>query len=149
MPDTSLLCLTDLCRRLSRDVLKDERTADLATLLYIWNPASVFYSAAYTESIFACAAFTGLYLLSQQPWLATVCLSIASATRSNGMSAHMEFSYVCCWSAEQMASSAGVLHCWLLLHKLATAIANRKRLFQASLMSFFNMSQATLVLRCV
>ena len=70
--------------RLTKAVLEDDRIADLATLLYIWNPASVFYSAAYTESTFACAAFTGLYLLGPQPWLGTVCLSIATATRSNG-----------------------------------------------------------------
>ena len=53
-------------------------------------------------------------------------------------------SYVC-WSAEQMPSSAGVLHCWLLLHKLATAAVNQRCLFQASLMSLISMTQATLV----
>lgn len=93
-----------MCRRLSRAVLKDDRLADLATLLYIWNPASVFYSAAYTESTFACATFTGFYLLSSRPWLATFCLTTATATRSNG-----------------------VLHCWFLLHQLAKVIVHQQR----------------------
>ena len=42
-----------------------------------------------------------------------------------------------CWSAEQLALTAGVLHCWLLLHKLVMAIVTQNSLFQASLILFF------------
>ena len=42
-----------------------------------------------------------------------------------------------------MALSAGVLHCWFVLHKLAMAVVNHKCLFQASLMSMINMSGNT------
>ena len=56
----------------------------MATLLFIWNPASVFYSATYTESIFACTTFIAYYYVEEQPWAATIWFCLASATRSNG-----------------------------------------------------------------
>ncbi|KAL0027319.1 hypothetical protein WJX77_012423 [Trebouxia sp. C0004] len=85
--------------KLSISILKDARLADLAALLYIWNPASVFYSVAYTEGLFACTAFVGLFHLNQRPWLATAFFCAASAARSNG-----------------------ILHCWFILHRLANML---------------------------
>ncbi|KAL0048171.1 hypothetical protein WJX82_009179 [Trebouxia sp. C0006] len=85
--------------KLSMSILKDARLADLAALLYIWNPASIFYSVAYTESLFACTAFVGIFHLDQRPWLATVFFCAASAARSNG-----------------------ILHCWFVLHTTAKTL---------------------------
>ena len=70
--------------RLSVEILQDDAMADLAAIMYIWNPASVFYSAAYTESLYAFAAFGVLYHLDKRPWLAATMFSLTSATRSNG-----------------------------------------------------------------
>ena len=78
-------CIHILLRRLSLDVLQDERTASVATLLYCFNAAAVFCSAAYTESLFLALTFAGLWYLSRKPWLATALLTFASSARSNGV----------------------------------------------------------------
>lgn len=65
-------------------MLGDEQWADRATLFFCFNPASVFYSVVYTESLFAAATFWGLVLLPQSGLLATGCFTVAAATRSNG-----------------------------------------------------------------
>ena len=49
------------------------------------NPASVFCSAAYTESLFLALSFAGLWHLHRSPYLATVLLVLASSARSNGI----------------------------------------------------------------
>eukprot|EP00762_Andalucia_godoyi_P003532 ANDGO_04333.mRNA.1 GPI mannosyltransferase 2 len=62
------------------------KAAVRSTLLYIFNPASIFLTAAYTESPFALATLTGMYLLlvSHRSWLATLSFVIAAGIRSNG-----------------------------------------------------------------
>eukprot|EP00041_Stephanoeca_diplocostata_P034514 m.1181049 g.1181049 ORF g.1181049 m.1181049 type:complete len:252 (-) comp24533_c0_seq6:2889-3644(-) len=89
---------------LSRRVLGSRRAAVRSTLLFCCNPAGVFMTTAYTENLFACATFWGLYfsavagrqvvpmrrrcgaMVSVAAWIASlVLLGIASATRSNGM----------------------------------------------------------------
>ncbi len=71
-------------RRLSLDVLGDGALAARATLLFSLTPASVFYSAVYTESIFALAAFSGMRWARRRPWLAAGAFALATASRSNG-----------------------------------------------------------------
>lgn len=61
------------------------RTADLALLLFCCNPASVFYSAAYTEAMFAACTWAGLLLLPAHHWAGVAALTAAAATRSNGI----------------------------------------------------------------
>lgn len=65
-------------------VLGDEQWADWATLFFCFNPASVFYSAVYTESVFAATTFWGLVLLPRSGLLSTCCFVVAAAARSNG-----------------------------------------------------------------
>eukprot|EP00887_Chlorella_sp_A99_P001126 scaffold14.g1126.t1 len=81
--------------RLSLGLLRDRRLADLSLLLFCFNPASVFYSAAYSESLFAGLTFWGMLLLSNSYWASVVLLAAASAARSNG-----------------------ILSCWFLIHQL-------------------------------
>jgi len=57
----------------------------VATLLYCINPASVFCSAAYTESLFLALSFAGLWHMYRKPWLATALLALAASARSNGI----------------------------------------------------------------
>ena len=66
-------------------MLKDARCADLALALYCLNPASVFMSSIYTESLFSGLAFGGMLSLhGDRPFHAAVCFGVASACRSNG-----------------------------------------------------------------
>ena len=84
LPSNVCHCSPLACR-LSSEVLGVDRTATLATLLYCFNPASVFCSAAYTESLFLALSFAGLWHLHHKPWLATALLALASSARSNGV----------------------------------------------------------------
>ena len=74
-------------RSLSLEVLQDSSLAARATLLFCLTPASVFYSAIYTESLFALLSFAGMLWAGRRPWLATAAFALATATRSNGAQA--------------------------------------------------------------
>lgn len=75
-----------MLRRLSRQILQDAQLAAAAALLYCFNPASMFFSAVYTESLYAMFSFAGLLSLQiSQPWSASMLFSLSSATRSNGV----------------------------------------------------------------
>uniref|UniRef100_A0AC34RJQ8 GPI mannosyltransferase 2 n=1 Tax=Panagrolaimus sp. JU765 TaxID=591449 RepID=A0AC34RJQ8_9BILA len=66
------------------------KQALIAVYIFCWNPASVFFSAVYTESVYSLATFTGIYLLYQKPnnrlnqMVSAVIFSFAFLTRSNG-----------------------------------------------------------------
>ena len=71
---------------LSECVLRDWRLARTAALLFCVSPASVLFSTAYTEFTFAATTFGGMLLLEGgRPWLAAGALSLASASRANGL----------------------------------------------------------------
>ncbi len=72
-------------RRLSLQILQDGRHAALATLLFCCNPASVFHSGAYTESVFAVLSLMAFNLLSAHSFAAAGIFSLATAARSNGI----------------------------------------------------------------
>lgn len=62
------------------------RHANLVGLLFLCNPASVFFNTAYSEALFAALVFGGTYLLTRFGALgALVPWSLATATRSNGI----------------------------------------------------------------
>lgn len=72
-------------RRLTHHVLGSEIWADYATIFFCFNPASIFYSAVYTESLFAAASFVGMLLVEKQSfWAGVFCFALAAAARSNG-----------------------------------------------------------------
>jgi phosphatidylinositol glycan class V len=62
----------------------------IAVYVFCWNPASIFFSACYTESLYALITFFGMYTLEQQPFsrtnqiLSAIIFSFAFMTRSNG-----------------------------------------------------------------
>ena len=87
---------------------REGRLALLSSLLFCLNPASVFMSAVYTETLFVTFSFLGMWLLeeekeedaslcrrshnassscisSHRSWLAAVAFGLATATRSNGI----------------------------------------------------------------
>ena len=73
--------------RLGTLVLDDPAAARTAATLFALNPASVFHSAAYTESLFACLSLAGCLALAlprARPNLAALAFALACAARSNG-----------------------------------------------------------------
>ena len=76
----------DVLYRLGRRVLGDEMLAYKAAQLYCINPASIFFSAAYSETCFAFFSFSGMLCLEEgQTTGATVFFGLGSFTRSNGL----------------------------------------------------------------
>ncbi|PWU23611.1 hypothetical protein C5B42_02335 [Candidatus Cerribacteria bacterium 'Amazon FNV 2010 28 9'] len=65
---------------------KSEKTALYATLSYLLFPTSLFFGSIYTESLFMLLLVATLILAQQKKWLlASICASIASATRVIGI----------------------------------------------------------------
>ena len=90
---------------LSIIVLKNERLAYISSLLFCFNPASIFMSAIYTGSLYACLSFYGMLYFERtslndynsssikistiqyilQSIFAMIMFACACATRSNGL----------------------------------------------------------------
>ncbi|XP_028752518.1 GPI mannosyltransferase 2 isoform X2 [Neltuma alba] len=72
--------------KLSVSILKDPEVSLVASILFCFNPASIFYSSIYTESLYAFLSFGGLYhLISGGNSLAVVFLALSGLARSNGV----------------------------------------------------------------
>ncbi|XP_073024583.1 uncharacterized protein [Primulina eburnea] len=72
--------------RLSIMVLKDPEVALRASILFSLNPASIFYSSIYSESLYALLSFGGLYhFLNGAGYNATFWLALSGLARSNGV----------------------------------------------------------------
>ena len=76
---------------MSQVYLKNEKLAQKAALLFIISPASIFFSAFYTESLFCFFTFLGYYFLyKDEPFtyknlsLATLFFCLSGFIRSNG-----------------------------------------------------------------
>lgn len=137
-------CIAALAlHRLSNAVLRNEELSSLSVLLFCLNPASVFYSAAYTEALFAAFTWTGLvFLLKNQGsgggrrraskffyWTAgLLALACAGATRSNG-----------------------ILSSWFLIHsfffEVYTTISSRKKAKKSVLTGFLHRTMLVAVLK--
>ncbi|CAL4892171.1 unnamed protein product [Urochloa decumbens] len=71
--------------RLSVLILKDRKAAYRASVLFCFNPASVFYSSLYSESLYALFSLGGLfYLFSGANTVAAIMLALSGSARSNG-----------------------------------------------------------------
>ncbi|KAM7473915.1 hypothetical protein LguiB_021158 [Lonicera macranthoides] len=79
--------------KLSVIVLKDPEAALRASILFCFNPASIFYSSIYSESLYALLSIGGLYhLLSGKSNYATLWLALSGSARSNGV---LNAGYIC------------------------------------------------------
>ena len=71
--------------QLSKIMYQNERFAYCATQLYCLNPASIFFSAAYSESLFALLTFLALlYYEKKIMFVAAILFFLAGFVRANG-----------------------------------------------------------------
>lgn len=67
-------------------VFHSEIFAYTSALLFCINPASIFFSALYSEALFSLMTFSGLWTLeSGQYWVSLSLLGLSAAVRSNGV----------------------------------------------------------------
>ncbi|MCL7028451.1 hypothetical protein MKW94_001896 [Papaver nudicaule] len=79
--------------RLSIIIFKDRKTAFRASMLFCFNPASIFYSSIYTESLYSLLSLGGIYhLLSGGNTIAMLLFALSGFTRSNGV---LNAGYIC------------------------------------------------------
>jgi len=72
--------------QLGQIVLGSDVLAFRAAQFYCINPASVFFSAAYSESCYALLAFRGMLLLERNLWISSaIFFALSGAARSNGL----------------------------------------------------------------
>lgn len=72
---------------LGRKVLRDQRKAEIATVLFCFNPASIFFSAPYSESLYSWLSFSVMLKCFEDinSVLIIVPLSLSILCRSNGL----------------------------------------------------------------
>ncbi|CAN6712107.1 unnamed protein product [Malus baccata var. baccata] len=72
--------------RLSVVILKDQEAAVRASVLFCFNPASIFYSSIYSETLFTLFSVGGLYhLMSGKDVIAVLWFALSGFSRSNGV----------------------------------------------------------------
>lgn len=78
----SALILFDLTLRIHNNVLIAYNSA----IIFCFNPASIFFSAPYSESLFAFTTFYGMYHFSYSNiWRSSLYFSFSALNRSNGL----------------------------------------------------------------
>ncbi|XP_027345366.1 GPI mannosyltransferase 2 isoform X2 [Abrus precatorius] len=79
--------------KLSLTILNDPEIALRATVLFCFNPASIFYSSMYSESLYALLSLGGLYhFVSSRNNLAVLFFALSGCARSNGV---LNAGYLC------------------------------------------------------
>lgn len=75
-----------LVSRLTLLIFKSSKMALVSSSLFCFNPASIFMSAMYTESVFVLFAFGGYYcFMLREFFAASICFGVATFSRSNGV----------------------------------------------------------------
>lgn len=97
--------------KLTRLKFKDRRIALFSSVLFCINPATVFMNSIYSESMFVCFLFIGLYCLeiSQNTYsivIGSFAFALGSTTRSNGI--------LCCGFV-----------CYFLIKRLVNSLFNQ------------------------
>ncbi|XP_068660456.1 uncharacterized protein [Aristolochia californica] len=72
--------------RLSCLVLEDSEAAFRASIFFCFNPASIFYSSVYSESLYSLGSFGGMYhLLTGANTMSMLMFALSASARSNGV----------------------------------------------------------------
>lgn len=99
--------------KLSTIILKEPEIALRATILFCFNPASIFYSSIYSESLYSLLSLGGVYhFVSGGSNLAVLFLALSGCARSNGV------------------LNAGYL-CFQTMHRAYDAMFQKKRVILA------------------
>lgn len=75
---TKIICTT-------QNSIRRRQTAIYAYLLFLINPASIFFTAFYTESLYAFLVFTGIHFWLSDNFLSGIAFFLAGFVRSNGI----------------------------------------------------------------
>ncbi|XP_033133762.1 GPI mannosyltransferase 2 isoform X2 [Brassica rapa] len=79
--------------RVSVIILKDTEASFRASVIFCFNPASIFYSSIYSESLYALFSIGGVYhLLSGASNVAVLWFALSGCARSNGI---LNAGYIC------------------------------------------------------
>ncbi|XP_010458601.1 PREDICTED: GPI mannosyltransferase 2-like isoform X1 [Camelina sativa] len=79
--------------RVSVIILKDTEASFRASIIFCFNPASIFYSSIYSESLYALFSIGGVYhLLSGTSNVAVLWFALSGYARSNGV---LNAGYIC------------------------------------------------------
>ncbi|KAL8457586.1 hypothetical protein ACS0TY_035450 [Phlomoides rotata] len=116
-------------------VLKDKEVALRASTLFCLNPASIFYSSIYSESLYAVLSFGGLYHYLKGTYnYATLWFALSGCARSNGV---LNAGYICFRVMQQVnAAFSSRNHSYLLTMKILLAGALRSLCIFAPFISF-------------
>lgn len=78
---------TNTLYKLGKKVLKDQRRAEIAAILFCFNPASIFFTAPYSESLYCWLSFSLMLKCFEDinSVLIVVPLSLSILCRSNGL----------------------------------------------------------------
>ena len=72
--------------KLTKAIFHSPKLAQRAVVLFCFNPASVFFSASYSESLFAMTQFWGMLFFERDSYLtAALAFAFGSMARSNGV----------------------------------------------------------------
>lgn len=93
---------------LGRKVLRDQRKAEMATILFCFNPASIFFSAPYSESLYSWMSFSLMILCFEDisSVLLVLPLSLSILCRSNGL---VNIGFVIYFGLKKMFSQNSIL----------------------------------------
>lgn len=99
---------TNALYELARKALKDQRKAEIAAVLFCFNPASVFFTAPYSESLYCWLSFSLMLKCFEDinSVLIVVPLSLSILCRSNGL---INIGFVVYYGLKKMFSQSTVL----------------------------------------
>ena len=120
---------------LGRIVLRNERKAEIATILFCFNPASIFFSAPYSECLFSWLSFSLMLKCMEDinSVLIVIPLSLSLLCRSNGL---LNIGFVIYYGFKKMFTQETILlFVTILLKTLSILIIIA---FHYSLMQVYN-----------
>lgn len=106
---------------LGRKVLRDQRKAEIATVLFCFNPASIFFTAPYTESLYSWLSFSLMLKCFEDinSVLIIVPLSLSILCRSNGL---INIGFVVYYGLKKMFNQNTVLSFITVLLKIISML---------------------------